>query len=233
MWFWILTNRCRESIVDYMSGTIIGAIRIAILVPVFFLVGCGTAFSYNPKHDQRFPAISGSFGLEIAGGVDQRPDTEKIPTWSRTVEVIVAEALADEIRHDGLFQHVKIHLKGPTRLNKFSYYVEFRIEAFQMAPRIGTAEQIGRTALDAMGWRGGLIVASIPTAWESQVKVEFEVFNAVNKELIFDRSYSESRTLRSNGYQGKLRQIQQTSDCLETVVQRFIADFSHLTAAGH
>jgi hypothetical protein len=207
------------------------ALRIAVLTAVCFLVGCGTPFKYNPKHDQTYPAISDSLGLEIAGGIDQRPDEEKRPEWSRDVARIVANALADEIQHDGLFRRVKIHLNGPTRHHKFSYFVEFRVGAFQMFPRTGTAEQVGRTALDAMGWRGALISASIPTTWESQVKVEFEVFDAADKQSIFNRSYSESRSLRVNGYQGKSRQIQQTSDCLEAVVQRFVGDFSHWAAA--
>jgi hypothetical protein len=205
--------------------------RIAILSAVCFLAGCGTQFNYNPKHDQTYPAISDSLGLEIAGGIDQRPDGEKRPEWSKNVEIIVAQALANEFQHDGLFHRVKIHLKGPARLNKFLYFIEFRVEAFQMFPRTGSAEQIGRTALDTMGWRGALISASIPTTWESQVKVDFEVFDAVNKQVIFSRSYSENRSLRANGYQGKSRQIQQTSDCLEGVVQRFVGDFSRLPAA--
>jgi hypothetical protein len=75
-----------------------------------------------------------------------------------------------------------------------------------------------------------LISAGIPTTWESQVTVEFEVFDAVNKNSIFSRSYTASRSLKINGYQGKSRQIQQTSDCLETVVQQFVGDFSRLPA---
>jgi hypothetical protein len=86
-------------------------------------------------------------------------------------------------------------------------------------------------ALDAMGWRGALISASIPITCESQVKVEFEVFDAANKQSVLRQSYSESRSLRVNGYQGKSQQIQQTSECLEAVIQRFVGDFSHLAAA--
>jgi hypothetical protein len=209
----------------------INALRIAVLATVCFLAGCGTQFKYNPKHDQTYPGIPDSLGLEIAGGIDQRPDGEKRPNWSKSADTIVAHALADEIQYERLFQRVKIHLKGPARLNRFSYFIEFRVEALQMFPRTEAAEQIGRTALDALGWRGALISASIPTAWESQVKVEFDVFDAVTKQSIFNRSYSESRSLRANGYQGKSRQIQQTSDCLEAVVRRFAGDFSRLLAA--
>jgi hypothetical protein len=209
------------------------ASQIAVLATVCLLAGCGTQFKYRPKHDQTYPAISDSLGLEIAGGADQRPDGEKRPSWSKSVDVIVAHALADEIQHDGPFHRVKIHLGGPARLHKFSYFIEFRVEAFQMFPSPGTAEQIGRTALEGLGWRGALISASIPTTWESQVKVQFEVFEAASKQSIFSRSYSESRSLRGNGYQGKSRQIQQTSDCLEAVVQRFVGDLSRTLAARH
>ena len=211
--------------------TVINALKMGVLTAICFLAGCGTPFKYNPKHDQHYPAISNNLGVEIAGGIDQRPDEEKRPEWSRNVEVIVAHALADEIQHAGSFRRVKIHLKGPTKLNKYSYFIEFRVEAFQMFPQSGTAEHMGRMALDAMGWRGALISASIPITWESQVKVEFEVFDAVNKQSILRQSYSESRSLRVNGYQGKSQQIQQTSECLEAVIQRFVGDFSHLAAA--
>jgi hypothetical protein len=205
--------------------------RISGLIAVCFLTGCGTSFKYNPKYGQSFSTISESRGVEIAGGVDQRPEDEKQPQWNKPVEVIVARALADEIQHDGLFRKVKVHLSGPARLNKFSYYIEFRVDAFRMLPRNGMAEQIGRTALGALGWRGALISASIPTTWESQVSVTFEVFDARSKWSLYSRSYSESKSLKANGYQGDSRQIQQTSDCLEAVVKRFVADFSHVAAS--
>jgi hypothetical protein len=214
-----------------LKTTAINALRIALPAMVCLLAGCGTQFKYNPNHDRTYPAISDTRGMEIAGGIDQRPDAEKRPEWSKSVETIVARALADEFQHDGLFRQVKIHLKGPIRLNKYSYYIEFRVEAFQMFPRTEGAEQIGRTALEALGWRGALISASIPTAWESQVKIDFEVFDAATRQSVFNQSYSESRSLRRNGYQDKSRQIQQTSDCLEAVVHRFTDDFSRLSSA--
>jgi hypothetical protein len=215
-----------------LKATILNAFRIAVLTAVCFLPGCGTAFNYNPKHDQSYSAIPDNLGLEIAGGADRRLEEEKRPEWSRNAQVIVAHALADEIQHAGLFRRVKIHLNGPAGLKRFSYFVEFRVDAFQMFPQSGTAEQFGRTALEALGWRGALISASIPITWESQVKLEFEVFDAANQRSIFSRSYSESRNLRVNGYQGKSRQIQQTSDCLEAVVQQFVGDFSHFAAVA-
>jgi hypothetical protein len=217
---------------ELLKKTFIHAPRFAAFAAIWLLVGCGTSFKYNPNHGRSYPTVSNGLGVEIAGGIDQRPDGEKCPEWTRKVEVIVANALADEIKHDGLFQRVKIHLRGPARLNKFSYYIQFQVEAFEMAPRTGTAEQIGRTALDAMGWRGGLISASIPTTWQSQVKIQFEVFDAPTKQAVFSRSYSETRSLRANGYQGKSRQIQQTSDCLEAVLQRFTRDFSQWLPAN-
>jgi hypothetical protein len=90
-------------------------------------------------------------------------------------------------------------------------------------------EKIGRSALlDSLGWRGALISASIPVTWRSQVKVDFEIFDAPTKQLLFSRSYVETRSLKVNGYQGDSQPIQQTRDCLEAVVQHFIADFSRV-----
>jgi len=195
------------------------------------VAGCGTSFKYDPKYGQTYPAISDRRGLEIAGGVDERPPAEKRPEWSRSVEGIVARALADEVKHAGLFQRVRIHLAGPARLDKFSYYVEFRVKAFQMFPQIGGMEKAGRTALGALGWRGALISASIPKTWESQVTVEFEVFDAAKQKRVFGQTYTESRSLKANGYQGDSRQIEQTSDCLEAVVQRFVGDFTRIASS--
>lgn len=204
-------------------------LRLGAFAALCLLTGCGTPFKYNPKHDQTFHAVSEKLGVEIAGGTDERPEDQKRPVWSKSVEKIVARALADEIQHDGLFPRVKIHLSGPSRLDKFSYFIEFRVETFQMTPRGGLAEKIGRSALlEGLGWRGALISASIPTTWESEVKVDFQIFDAPTKQLIFSRGYSETRSVKVNAYQGDARQIQQTSDCLETVVQRFVADFSRL-----
>jgi hypothetical protein len=204
--------------------------RVCLLASIFFLTACGTTFKYNPKHDQSYPAIANNLGLEIAGGIDERTADQRRPEWSRRVEVIVARALADEVKHAGLFQRVKIHLSGPAHLDRFSYFVEFQVDAFEMAPQVGELEQAARTTLGAvMGLRGALISASIPTAWESQVKVTFEVFDPMTQQSIFRRSYSEARTLRANGYEGKSRQIEQTSECLESVIQQFVRDFSQRT----
>jgi hypothetical protein len=204
--------------------------RAGVLTTACFVAGCGTPFKYNPQHARSYPSVQTGLGVEIAGGVDQRPEERRRPDWSKSAEVIVARALADEIEQAKLFQRVKIHLSGPARLKKYSYFVTFRVEALEMFPEAGTLEHYGRTALGALGWRGALISASIPMTWESDAKVEFEVFAAATKQQVFSRSYAESRSLKSNGYQGKTRQIQQTSDCLEAVVGRFVSDFSRLVA---
>jgi hypothetical protein len=219
------------SVGSHLKPAVNKLLRTGALAAVCFLAGCGTPFKYNPQHARSYSSVQTGLGVEIAGGADQRPEDARRPDWSKSVEVIVARALADEIEQAKLFQRVKIHLSGPSRLNKYSYFVTFHVEAFEMAPQAGTLEHFGRTALGALGWRGALISASIPTTWESNVKVEFEVFDAATKQQIFGRSYSESRSLKSNGYQGKTRQIQQTSDCLEAVVGRFVGDFSGLVAA--
>lgn len=225
---WVAFSPKKPNLMCLGKNWVINALRIAVLTAVCFLTGCGTRFTYNPKYDRTYPALANNLGMEIAGGVDLRPEEEKPPEWSKNVEGIVARALADEIQHAQLFKRVKIHLNGPTRLGKFSCFIEFQVEAFEMFPDTGTMEQIGRTALDAMGWRGALISAGIPTTWDSQVKIEFDVFDAATRQPIFSRTYSESRSLNANGYQGKSRQIQQTSDCLEAVLQQFLGDFSRL-----
>jgi hypothetical protein len=216
----------------HLKSAVIKVLRAGVLTAVCFVAGCGTPFKYNPQHAQSYPSVQTGLGVEIAGGMDQRPEDARQPDWSKSVEVIVARALADEIEEAKLFQRVKIHLSGPARLSKYSYYVTFQVGAFEMAPQTGTLEHFGRTALGALGWRGALISASIPTPWQSDVKVEFDVFDAATKQQVFSRSYSESRSLKSNGYQGKTRQVQQTSDCLEAVVGRFVGDFSRLVAAN-
>lgn len=224
-------NRLRKPQVT-LKKMVIHTWRIGILVAVCSLAGCGTPFKYNPKYGQTYPVVPNTRGVEIAGGTDQRPEDAKLPEWSRSVEVIVARAVADELQHGAHFSPVKIHLQGPARLDKYSYFIEFRVEEFEMVPRIGPLEQIGRTALDALGWwRGSLISASIPKTWESRVKVEFEAFDAATRQSIFKLDYADSRRLKANGYQGKSQQIQQTSDCLEAVVQQFANDFSHMAAS--
>lgn len=189
--------------------------------------GCATRFNYQPRHDQTYAPIPNNLGVEITRAEDLRNEEEKQPKWSRKVEVIVARALADELDHAKLFQRVKIHLSGPLADNRYSHIVELRVRTFEYYTPTNAFE-VGRGALKWLGVRGTLIAESIPRTIVSEVEVEFEVLDATTRQTVFLKTYSESRSLKANGYEGKKRQMQQTSDALETVVKRFVRDLSQL-----
>jgi hypothetical protein len=71
----------------------------------------------TPKHDQIYTPISNRNGLAITTGVDSRLAEEKQPDWTKNAEVIIARALADEVKHAKLFDRVKIHEERISSLN--------------------------------------------------------------------------------------------------------------------
>lgn len=200
---------------------------VLLIIGLGFVAGCATSFKYQPRHDQTYPPVANNLGVEIIQAQDVRADDEKLPQWSRKVETIVARAVADELNHAKLFQRVTVHLSGPLAKNKYSHAVELRVKQFRYYNPTNILDY-GREILGWMGPRGALISASIPRQYVSEVAVEFEVLDAANQQTVFLKTYSDSRTLTANGYEGKTRQIKQTSDALESVVTQFVRDLVRL-----
>jgi hypothetical protein len=189
--------------------------------------GCATSFKYRPRHDQTYASIANNLGVEITQAQDLRSEDEKLPKWSRKVEVIVAKAVADELEHAALFQRVKIHLSGPLADNRYSEIIELRVKQFRYYNPTNMVGY-GQEALSWLGLRGALIARSIPREYICVVEVEFDVLDARTRQMVFQKTYSDSRTLTANGYEGKSRLVQQMSDVLETVVKQFVTDLSKL-----
>lgn len=155
-------------------------------------------------------------------------ETEKQPKWSRKVAVIVADALADELNHNRVFQRVKIKLGGQPPARDFSHWIAFKVRKLQFAEHSSVLEKVGK---EVLRWRapGGLWIApSIPAKFISEVEIEFEVFAPGAIQPVFVKSYTESGSIWVNGYEGQSRQIQETSAALEKVVNRFVADLVKL-----
>jgi hypothetical protein len=166
--------------------------------------------------------------VAIIRGEDLREETGKHPKWNRKVAVIVADALADELSHNRVFQRVKVNLRGKPPAKDYSHWIAFKVRKLHFAEHSSVLEKVGK---EVLRWRapGGLWIApSIPAKFISEVEIEFEVFAAGTAQSVFVRSYSESGNVWVNGYEGQSRQIQQTSAALEKVVSRFVADLVKL-----
>ena len=200
---------------------------LMLLASVGLVAGCGTSFKYQRRHAQTYLSLTNNLGVEIIHAEDLRSPDEQLPKWSRKVEVIVARATADELKHAQLFQRVKIHLSGPLADPRYSHLVELRVKQFRYYNPTNVLD-FGRNILGWMGLRGALIARSIPRQYISVVEVEFAVLDANTRQTVFQRTYSDTRNLTANGYEGKSRQIQQMSDALETVVDQFVADLARL-----
>lgn len=194
---------------------------------VCFVAGCATSFKYQPRHDQTYPSIANNLGVEIIRAEDVRNEDEKLPHWNRKAEVIVARAAADELQHAGIFRRVKIHLSGPKNVQDYSHLVELRVKEFRYYNPTNMLDY-GRQALHWLGVRGSLIERSIPRKYISEVSVEFEVIDPRTMQTVFRKTYSDTRSLTANGYEGTSRQVRQTSDALETVVKLFAANLVQL-----
>ena len=203
------------------------AVKSWLPLGLVLLCGCGTTFKYNPRHDQVYASIPNNLGVEIVQAQDLRAANEKEPEWSKDVGVIVARAVADELNHARVFQRVKIHFSSELTSRKFSHLIELRVEQFRYYNPTNVLDY-GRSALSWLGIRGALIARSIPREYISQVKVEFIILDARSGDAVFDKTYSDTRSLTANGYEGKSRQIQQTSDALESVVKQFVSDLLKL-----
>jgi len=203
--------------------------KIFLALPVLLLLaGCGTSFKYRPSHAQSYTPISNNRGVAIIRGDDLRIDTTH-PDWSRGVPAIVADALVDELKHNRIFQRVKIRGSLPKRSDTdYSHVVTFRIQQFEYHDESNALESLGRVALRAHGSEGPWIARSIPSKFVANVQVEFTVLDARTQQTVFTKSYLESESVRANAYQGETLQIEATSHALEKVVTRFVTDLSKL-----
>jgi hypothetical protein len=204
---------------------------VAITIPVLG-TGCSTSFKYNPKHDQTYATIANGAGLAIRTGQDLRPVDERQPGWVKDAEAIVARALADEVKHAQLFNRVKIHMDS-ANLNKYSEVVQFRVTKFECRNRAGFLETTGRDLLISKGIRGALIADSIPTKYVSEVEIEFAVVDPSTQNRVFAKTYSATRTVTANGYEGEKSKVRQTSAALEEVVTQFVADLTKIPLSKH
>jgi len=201
---------------------------LALALPCLDL-GCGTSFKYTSRPDPVYPAIARQTGLAIQTGQDDRPPEGKQPDWAENAESIVARALAKEVKNARLFQRVKIHAQD-VNPQKYSRTVHFRVLQFECSDQ---ADILARTGQDMLrlqvpGFRGKWIADSIPTQFEVAVEIEFAVFDASARQPVFLKTYSASRTLTINGYQGESPKIQQTSAALAEVLAEFIPDLARL-----
>ena len=203
----------------------LGCIFVAAIAIPILGTGCSTSFDYTPRHDQTYASIGNATGLAIRTGQDLRSGEEKQPGWAKDAEVIVARALADEVKHAQLFRRVKIHMDS-VNPKKYSEMVQFRVIKFECRNRAGFLETTGRDLLISKGIRGALIADSIPTKYVSDVEIEFDIVDLSTENPVFSKTYSATRTVTANGYEGEKSKMQQTSAALEEVVSKFVADLT-------
>jgi hypothetical protein len=212
--------------------------RFRYVITIFFLslassmlTGCGTSFAYKPKRDAVYTGIPSSKGVEVLKGADIRDKKDrKGVKWNKPVEQIVADALVDELKNSKLFSRVDLHSSNQTFAvsGTYSYRVTFAVKRLRLynPPKVG--EIAGGAALGLLGVPGIFIAASIPTKWESNAEVKFEVFDGETQSSVLKKSYTSELSLSANAYAGNSRQKQQTSDVLERVIGQFIADLATL-----
>lgn len=194
-------------------------------------LGCATSFKYTPRPDPAYPASARQTGLAIQTGEDDRPPEAREPDWTEDAETMVAHALAVEVKHARLFQRVQLHA-GEVNPQKYSRTVHFRVLQFECSDQADVLAKTGQDVLrrQVPGFRGAWIAKSIPTQFEVAVEIEFAVFDEASRSPVFQKTYSASRTLTINGYQGESPKIQQTSAALAEVLAEFIADLTRLPA---
>ena len=198
---------------------------VTIFALLVLLTGCGTHFKYQPTHALSYPHISNNHGVAIIPGEDLRIDTEH-PDWSRKVPTIVADALSDELKHNHIFQSVKIRSSQPKK--GYSHVVTFRIQQFEYHDESSTLESLGRVTLRSHGSEGPWIARSIPSKFVATVQIEFTVLDAKTRQPVLTRSYRETQSVHANAYQKETPQIHATSQALEKVVTHFVTDLVNL-----
>jgi len=131
-----------------------------IALPAFcllLLTGCaGTRFSYQPSHAQSYPPMPNNRGVVIVPGENLRVESTN-PRWSRQVEAIVADALADELKHNQIFHRVRISGSMPKSskpVNGYSHIVTFRVATLDYHEEADGLESLGRTVLRGHGSEG-------------------------------------------------------------------------------
>lgn len=202
---------------------------VALLSLTLLLTGCGTRFKYQPSHAQSYRTIADNRGIAIIRGEDLRIDTTH-PDWSPEVPTIVADALADELKHNRVFQRVKVRRSLPGTSNRdFSHLVTFHIQEFEYHDESNTLESLGRVALRSKGDAGPWIARSIPAKYVANVQVQFDVIDPRTRKTIFTKSYAARETVRANDYQSDSPQIRATSVALEKVITRFATDLVSLS----
>lgn len=204
--------------------------RLMVLLPLLCLAtGCSTSFKYTPQHNRAYHPVTRQPGLAIARGEDLRTVDTIRPAWTQNAEAIVAQALANEVKHGKLFQRVKIHA-DPVNPQKYSTVVQFWVLKFECYNQADFLQSAGRDLLQMQvpGFRGSLIAASIPVKYVSEVEIEFTVLDAASGQSLFIRTYSATRSDSFNGYQGDKPEVLLTSTTLEAVLTQFVADMANL-----
>lgn len=203
---------------------------VALLSLTLLLTGCSTRFKYQPSHAHSYRPVANNHGIAIIRGEDLRIDTSQ-PDWRPDVPTIVANALADELKHNRIFQRVKIRSSLPGTSNRdFSYLVTFHIQDFEYHDESNALESLGRVALRVKGDAGPWIARSIPAKYVANVQVQFNVLDPRTHQTIFTKSYAERETARANDYQSDSPQMHATSVALEKVIRRFTTDVVNLPA---
>ena len=198
---------------------------VTVLALLILLTGCGTRFKYQPSHAQSYSHISNNRGVAIIPGEDLRIDTDH-PDWSQKVQAIVADALADELKHNRIFQRVSIRSSQPKK--GYSHLVTFRIQQFEYHDEANSLESLGRVVLRSHGSEGPWIARSIPTKFIATVQIEFNVLDPKTRQTIFTKSYRETQSVHANAYQSESPQIHATSQALEKAITHFVTDLINL-----
>jgi hypothetical protein len=190
--------------------------------------GCAPHFRYAPGHDATYSVIEIFRGVQI-----ERDATERVAkaegeiSWSKSDSQIIANALADELKHAKLFRRVDIvKVADPTRRqDKYSHVIRFDIRKFRLSPRENLAQSAGRAALKSRGRHGYFIDKGIPREWVAEVEIEFELRDASGGGRSFTRKYSATPgSVTVRGYSDGKEERQQMSEALEEVVKAFVAD---------
>jgi len=207
---------------------------LSALLVATLLTGCtGTRFKYQPAHAQSYAPVGNNHGVAIIRGEDLRIDTTH-PDWSPKVEAIVADALADELKHSRIFRHVSLRNSMPKKGDKnYSRLITFRVQQFEYHDESNALESLGRAALRSERSGGTWMARSIPVKFIANVQIEFTVIDPASRQTVFTKSYAENESVRVNGYQGESQQIHATSRALEKVITRFTADLARLPLSGN